>query len=156
MFPRSFRTHNTFPLKRSCLKSTIVPQWQRCQWSAFFLYPYVVGTRVVSLAGPGSGLSLWKCFGTISGPHTQVFYTTRSNDLFRFWSAFVLLTVVTSVSEVIVIFLQPILFANTAAFFCSLLGFVSHTLQRATAVRKLARDGIASKRSITDAILRLC
>jgi len=34
---------------------------------------------------------------------------------------------VTSVSEVIVIFLQHILFANTAAFFCSLLGLVSHS-----------------------------
>jgi len=34
---------------------------------------------------------------------------------------------VPSVSEVIVIFLQLILFANIAAFFCSLLGLVSHT-----------------------------
>jgi len=33
---------------------------------------------------------------------------------------------VTSVSEVIVIFHQLILFAKTAAFFCSLLGLVSH------------------------------
>jgi len=41
---------------------------------------------------------------------------------------FVVLTTVTSVSEVIVIFLQLILFANTAAFFCSLLGLVSHFL----------------------------
>jgi len=32
------------------------------------------------------------------------------------------------VSEVIVIFLQLILFANTAAFFCSLLGLVSHSI----------------------------
>jgi len=30
-------------------------------------------------------------------------------------------------SEVIVIFLQLILFANTAALFCSLLGLVSHS-----------------------------
>jgi len=37
-----------------------------------------------------------------------------------------MLTTVTSVSEVIVIFLQLILFANTTAFFCSLLGLVSH------------------------------
>jgi len=37
------------------------------------------------------------------------------------------LTAVTSVSEVIVIFLQLILFANTAAFFYSLLGLVSHS-----------------------------
>ena len=44
----------------------------------------------------------------------------------------------TSVSEVIVIFLQLILFANTAAFFCSLLGLVSHTFQKATAVSKVA------------------
>jgi len=37
------------------------------------------------------------------------------------------LTAVTSVSEVIVIFLQPIIFANTAAFFCFLLEMVTHT-----------------------------
>jgi len=36
------------------------------------------------------------------------------------------LTAVTSVNEVIVIFLQLILFATTAAFFYSLLGLVSH------------------------------
>jgi len=34
---------------------------------------------------------------------------------------------VSSVSEVIVIFLQLILFANTAAFFWSLLGLISHS-----------------------------
>jgi len=34
---------------------------------------------------------------------------------------------VASVSEVIVIFLQLILFANTVAFFCSLLGLQSRT-----------------------------
>jgi len=59
---------------------------------------------------------------------------------------FVALTAVTSVSEVIVIFLQLILFGNTAAFFCSLLRLVSHSFWKATAVRKLARDGVASKR----------
>jgi len=37
-----------------------------------------------------------------------------------------MLTAVVSLSEVIVIFLQLILFASTAAFFCSLLGLVSH------------------------------
>jgi len=37
------------------------------------------------------------------------------------------LTVVSFVSAVIVIFLQLILLANTAAFFCSLLGLVSHS-----------------------------
>ena len=37
-----------------------------------------------------------------------------------------MLTAVTSVSEVIVIFLQLIVFANTAAFFYSLLGLASH------------------------------
>jgi len=36
------------------------------------------------------------------------------------------LTAVTSVSEVIVIFLQLILFANTVVFFYSLLELVSH------------------------------
>jgi len=67
------------------------------------------------------------------------------------------LTVVTSVtvSEVIVIVLQLILFANTAAFSYSLLGLVSHCFEKATVVSKLARDGDASKRSITHAILGL-
>jgi len=36
------------------------------------------------------------------------------------------LTAVTSVSEVVVMFLQLILFANTAAFFYSLLELLSH------------------------------
>jgi len=60
-------------------------------------------------------------------------------------------TKVISVSEVIVIFLQLILFASTAAFFCSLLELVSTLFfEKATAVRrKLARDGVASKRSIS-------
>jgi len=59
------------------------------------------------------------------------------------------------VSEMIAIFLQLILFANTAAFFCSLLGLVWHSFLEGTAVRKLARDGIVSKRSITYVNLRL-
>jgi len=42
------------------------------------------------------------------------------------------LHLVASVSEVIVIFLQLILFANTGAFFCSLLGLVSHSLKSDT------------------------
>jgi len=37
------------------------------------------------------------------------------------------LTAVTSVSEVIVIFLQLILHANTVAFFCSMLVLDSHS-----------------------------
>jgi len=44
-----------------------------------------------------------------------------------FFLTFVVLTVVTSMSEVIVIFLQLSLFTNTAAFFCSLFGLVSHS-----------------------------
>jgi len=39
------------------------------------------------------------------------------------------LTTVTSVSEVIAIFLQLIPFANTAAFCCSLLGLVPHSFR---------------------------
>ena len=76
--------------------------------------------------GPGSGLSLSKYFGPISGLHTQLFYNIKSNDFFLSWRRFVVLTTMTAVSEVIVIFLQLFLFANTAAFFYSLLGLVSH------------------------------
>jgi len=74
------------------------------------------------LVGPGSGLSLSK----ISGLHTKLLYNIKSNDFFLSWRRFVALTAVTSVSEVIAIFLQLILFANAAAFFYSLLGLVSH------------------------------
>jgi len=105
--------------------------------------------------GPGSGLSLSKCFGPISGTHTQVFIPFEVT-IFLSSSTFVLITGVTSVSDVIVIFLQLIPFENTAAFFCSLLGLVSHSFPEGAVVRKLERDGTVSKRSITYAILRLC
>jgi len=55
----------------------------------------------------------------------KLFYNIKSNHFFVSWRRFVVLTAVTSVSEAIVIFLQLILFANTAAFFYSLLGLVS-------------------------------
>ena len=79
--------------------------------------------RVISLAGLfGSGRARVVC-QIISGLHTKLFHNIRSNDFFS-WHRFVVLIAVTSVSEVI--FLQLILFANTAAFFYSLLGLVSH------------------------------
>ena len=71
---------------------------------------------------PGSGLSLSKWFGLISGLHTKLFYSIQSN--YFFFRTFVMFTAVTCVNEVI--FLQLILFANTAAFFCPLHGLVSH------------------------------
>ena len=51
----------------------------------------------------------------------------KSNDFFLSWLTFVVLTVVSSVREVIAIFLQIILFVNTAVFLCYLLGLVSHS-----------------------------
>ena len=113
---------------------------------------FAVWCKVVSRAGlfgsgragfgpgfrPGSSLSLSECFGPISGLHTQGFYTIRSNDFFLSWSIFVLLTVVTSMSEVIVIFLQLILFANIAAFFCSLLGLVSHSFSEGNGCEEIS------------------
>jgi len=63
----------------------------------------------------------------ISDLHTKLFYNIQGNDFFLSWRRFVVLTAVTSVSEVIMICLQLILFANTAAFFSFLLGLVSHS-----------------------------
>ena len=63
----------------------------------------------------------------ISGLHIKLFYGIRSKDFFLSLCRFVVLSAVTSVSEVIVIFLQLIRFENTAAFFYSLLGLVSHS-----------------------------
>jgi len=51
----------------------------------------------------------------------------KSSNFFLSWRRFVVLTAVTSVSEVIVNFLQLILFANIAGFFYSLLGLVPHS-----------------------------
>ena len=85
--------------------------------------------RVISLAGHfGSGRSrdliLSKYFGLISSLHTKLFITLRVTTFF--FGDVDLLCAVTSVSEVIAIFLQLIMLANTAVFFHSLLGFVSH------------------------------
>jgi len=66
-----------------------------------------------------------------------------------------MLTAGSSVSEVIVIFLQVILFASTAAFFVLCSDSSRLFLRRRTPVRKLARDGIASMRSITHAMFGL-
>jgi len=71
----------------------------------------------------GLGFKFVKIFRTCM----QNFYNIKSNYFFLSWLTFVVLTAVTSVSEVIVIFLQLILLANTAAFFSSLLGLVSHS-----------------------------
>jgi len=83
-------------------------------------------SRVVSRAGVfGSGqvgLKLSKYFG----PAYKTFYNIQNNGIFLSWRTFTGFTAVASVSEVIVIFLQLILFANTAAFFCSPLRLVSH------------------------------
>jgi len=80
--------------------------------------------RVLSLAGlfvSGLGLSLSKCFGPISDLLAKQFCSfvtyircAQRGDL-------------TSLSEVIVISLQLILFTSTATFFCYLLGLVSHS-----------------------------
>ena len=75
----------------------------------------------------GSGLSLPKCFVPISSLHAKFFYNIQSNNFFLSLSTFVMLTAVSSVSEVIEIFLQLVLFANTAAFYCSRLGLVSRS-----------------------------
>ena len=105
--------------------------------------------------GPGSGLSLSTCFGPISGLHTQVFLPFQVT-IFFFREVLLFCS------------LRWLLWVKWLWFFFSLfcsqtqwryfvqLGLVSHTFQKATAVRKLARVGVASKRSITYAILRLC
>jgi len=77
--------------------------------------------------GPGSGLSLSNCFGPISGLHTKLFSDIQIVSIFSFVMYNCCAHRVTSVSEVIVTFFQLILFANTAAFFCSSLGLVLHS-----------------------------
>ena len=62
---------------------------------------------------------------------------------------------VTSVSEVIAMFLQLILFANTAVFFHSLLGLVSHCFWEGDSGEEISAGGVATKRSIIHAILGL-
>jgi len=106
----------------------------------------VAKTRVVRRAGI--------FHQNVSGLHTKSFHNMQRNDFFLSWPTFVVFTTGTSVNEAIVIFLQLILhlFAHTVKFFCSLLTLF---LRKQTVVRKLARDGVASKRLITYAILGL-
>ena len=88
----------------------------------------VLASLVVNRAGLfGLGLILPKHFGPIAGLHTKFFNNTKSNNFFLPWRTFVVLNAVTFVSEVMAIFLQPILLANTAAFGCYLLGLLSHS-----------------------------
>jgi len=87
-----------------------------CNWS-----------RVVSRAGPDLRFKFVKVFRVDFGPAYKTCHNIKSSDFFLSWCKFIVLTAVTSVSGVIVTFLQLFLFANTAAFFCSLLGLVSHS-----------------------------
>ena len=66
----------------------------------------------------GLGVKFVKIFRANFEPTYKTFYNIKSNNFFLSWRRFVVLTAVTSVSEVIVIFLQLILFENTAAILC--------------------------------------
>ena len=79
----------------------------------------LIWCRVITLAG--LGLKFVKIFRACI---QNVFIS--SNGFFLLWRRFVVLTAVTSVSEVIAIFLNLLLFANIATFFYSLMGSVSH------------------------------
>jgi len=106
----------------------LIPNISLCRYASRTLrMKLLTWCRVINLAGfsgrAGLGLKFVKIFRACI---QNFFITLKSNDFFLSWRRFVVLTAVTSVSEVIVIFLQLILFANTAAFFYSLLGLVSH------------------------------
>jgi len=96
----------------------------------------------VSRVGPGSGIRLSKYFRPISGLDAKLFCNNQCPDTFLWWLAFVVFTTVISVGEVNVIYLQLILIANTAAFFCFLLGLDSHSFWKGNHGKKLARHGI--------------
>ena len=66
-----------------------------------------------------------------------------------------MLTAVTSVSEVIVIFSSANYVCKHSCFLLFSAGNSLTVFKKATAVRKLARDGVASIRSITQLILGL-
>ena len=98
-----------------------------CKYSRTLRMTLLTWCRVISWARLfGSGRARAQVCRNISGLRRKLFYNIQSNDFFLSWRRFVVLAVVASVSEVIVIFLPLILFANTAAFFYSLLGLVSH------------------------------
>jgi len=102
------------------------------------MYQLVVYFRVVSRAGfrSGSGWSLSICFGPA---YKTFFITFRVRQRFYLsWSRFVVLTMVTFVSEVTLTFLQLILFANTAACFRSLLGLVSPSFWEGNSSEKIS------------------
>jgi len=88
--------------------------------------------------GPGSGLSLSKYFGLISGLHKKLFYSIRStgNDFFLSWRRFVVLTAVTSVSEVIMIFFS----ANSVCKHSSVI-FFSARISLTLSLRRRQRWG---------------
>jgi len=115
---------------RSRLPEAVFPLRQSCKSGRAFRVGFA----------PGSCLSLSKCFRPILGLHTKLFYNIKSNDFFtfvvlkRFFTFFLHFyrpTFVVLTAELLWVkwlwFLLLILFANTAAFFCSLLGLASNS-----------------------------
>ena len=73
-------THNALPLTRRVHRTpTYLLQTTRLLFHGKHLS---VVSRVGFWVGPGSGLSLSKCFGPISGLHIKLFHDIQSNDFF--------------------------------------------------------------------------
>jgi len=112
----------TFKMKLKLFNSSLRSQEMiENDLSHVVAYAPKVTTCLKVVTTPGISLGFYKTLSQFFGSA----FLYLSNDLFRWWRRFVVFTAMTSVNEVIVIFLQLILFANTAAFFCSLLGLVS-------------------------------
>jgi len=71
------------------------------------------------------GLGFKVCLN-ISGLHTKLYYNIKSNDFFYSWRRIVVLSAVTSVSEVIVIFLQLHSVCKHSCVLVLSAGLVSH------------------------------
>ena len=105
-------------------------------------------SRVVSRARvrPGSGFSP-KCFRSISSLNANIFVTFRVTIFLNFVMYICCVHRSDFCEWSDCDFLQLYLFANTAAFFCSLLRLVTHFFEKMASVRKLARDGVALKKN---------
>jgi len=97
------------------------------------------------LVGAAFSGRLSKCFGPISGLHTKLFYNIKSNYFFLPWRTFVVLT-----GELLWVkwlwFFQLILFANTAAFFCSLLGLASNSFWEGSSGNEISTRWLCVKK----------
>jgi len=138
------------------LGSFIFPNWQSFVWNYFRMQlpEAVFPLRQSCKSGRVSGLSLSKCFGPISGLHTKLFYNIKRVMIFFFRDVHLLCSLQNFCEWSDFTSANSICKHSCVLLFSAQINPIT-VFEKATVVRKSARDGFVSKRSITYAMFGL-